>query len=254
MSFEVLRKKKAVEIMLILQSGAMGIREIQEAVGGSYSTIYPRLNELQEAGLIKEEYLNGELYGRIPPDKRWIRLTKKGRQTIQFMIRSNLVKPLSLPKVRERWIIAVLHTLGLVSGRTRLIKLLFLLKNELGFTKHELGSFYRFIAGKYGPFSRGLIKDLEELQDIGFIKMEGKPVHLNEFNEEEKYIYNYELTPKGKNVVKEVLDNLPINAVHRLRNLETFNKIPLQELLKYIYKKYPNYIKKSLIMERILQD
>jgi len=253
LTFEVPLNKKTVEILLTLLRGAKGIREIQEAVGGSYSTIYRRLEELRELGLIKKEYLGRLEYGKVPPDSRLIRLTEKGKERIQSITDSGIAKPLLLRKVRERWIIAVLHTLKTVSGRTRFMKLLFLLKNELRFTKRELAGFYQFRSGKYGPFSRGVMKDLEELQDDGFIKVEAKLVSLSEFNEEQEYLHIYELISEQADVVQEAVDNLPSNIVQKLGKLKVFNGMPLVELLKYVYTTYPHYIKKSTIVERVLR-
>ena len=254
MIFDILRKRKAVEVLLTLSRGAKGIREIQRAVGGSYNTVYARINEFLEANLIEQEYLTDEIFGKKPYDKRLIRLTAKGRELVQSLISSGFAKPLLLRKVRERWIIAVLHTLKTIYGRTRLMKLLFLLKNELEFAKHEMLGFYRFRSGKYGPFSRGVTDDLEELEDDAFIEVRVKEVSLGEFNEEKAVLHIYNLVPKQSDVVQEALDNLPKNSIQRLSKLKVFNRMPLIKLLKYVYTNYPNYIKNSDIVEKVLRD
>jgi len=253
LTFDIVRKEKGVEILLVLFSGAKCVREIQRAVGGGNKTIYARIEEFLDAGLVIQEYLKDETYGKKPFDRRLIRLTKEGKELAQSLIDSGFVKPLLLPKVRERWVIAVVNNLKVVSGKTRFMKILFLLKKESGLTERELRGFYQFRAGKYGPFSRGVEKDLEELQEYGFVKVEVKPVSTSEFNEEQGYLHIYELVPEKMDVVKETLNNLPRNTVQRLSNLESFNRMPLIELLRYVYVKYPDYIKNSLIVERVLR-
>lgn len=254
MAFNLLRKEKAVEILLTLLKGAKGVRELQRAVGGSYKTIYERIKEFLEAELIKEEYVTDETFGPRPYDPRLIRLSEEGRKLAQSIVDSGFAKPLLLRKFRERWDIAVLHVLKTVSGRTRFMKLLFLSQKECGFTKRELTGFYRFRAGKYGPFSRGLKEDLDELQHDKFITIEVKSVGPDEFSEEQKFLHVYRLVSEQTEVVQEALDNLPHNAIQRLEKLKTFNRMPLMDLLEYVYRNYPDYIKKSIIVEKILHN
>ncbi len=254
MAFNLLRKEKSLEITCTLIRGAKGIREIQRAVGGSYKTIYARIKELVKADLIEEEYLSDEVYGERPTDMRLMRLTKKGKELVQSMIDSGFAKALLLPKARERWIIAILHILGIVRGRTRFMKLLFLLKNEFGFTKNELGGFYRFRAGKFGPFSRGVMKDLEELQEEEFVEVKSLRVSKDKFNEEQEFLHVYRLTSKWSGVVQEAFDNLPSNTLLRLGKLAAFNGRSLMELLKYVYINYRPYIVKSTIVEEVLNQ
>lgn len=253
MAFDVLRRSKAVEILLALQRGGLSITEVQKAVGGSFKTIYERIEELLKANLITDEYLTLDTPNIGFPAVRLIRLTNKGKEITQSMVDSGFVKPLILRKVRERWVIAVLYSLKTISGRTRFMKLLFLLKNELGFTKRELAGFYQFRAGRYGPFSRGLEKDLEELHDDGFIDVKVIATSHAKFSEEQEYSYVYKLVPQGAEVVQEALDNLPPDIVQKLDKLRMFNRMSLIKLLEYIYKNYPKYIKKSTIVERVLR-
>ena len=250
MAFNALWKKKAVSILLALFKGAKGIQEIQEAVGGSYTTINKRIVELLRAGLITEEYLTGEEFGELPRNKRWIQITEDGRKLIQSLINSKFLKVPPLSKDREKWIILVLHVLKTVTGRTRLMKLLFLLRHEFGFRK---GNYFRFEAGKYGPFSRGIILDTEELQKEGFINIQRIKPTKNKFNEDEKILYLYALRPRAEDIIMQLLVDLPDDTLKRLEKLKPFNKMPLLKLLRYVYKRYPKFIINSIIVGRVLE-
>ena len=250
MAVNALWKKKAIQILLALFKGAKGIQEIQEAAGGSYTTINKRIVELLRAGLITEEYLTGEVFGEVPHNKRWIQITNDGRRLIQSLIGSNFLKIPPLNKDREKWIMLILYVLKTVAGRTRLMKLLFLLRREFGFRK---GNFFRFESGKYGPFSRDIIRDTEDLQDGGFISMQKMKPPKNEFSEDEKTRYIYALRPKGEAIIKELLVDLPRDTLQRLEKLKPFNEMPLLKLLRYVYERYPKFIVNSIIVERVLE-
>lgn len=252
MPLDLLHKKKIVEILCALLRGAKGVRELQRAVGGSNSNIYASIEECRAAGLVEDEYLTGLEFGEKPRGMRLIRLTSKARELTQSLIDSGHLMVPSLRKIRERWIIVILSLFKTVSGSTRLMKLLFLLKNELRFSKRELGSFYKFRPWKFGPFCKGVVKDLEELQDDGFVMIETRRLPPNEFSEDQKTLYIYKLTKAGEDVVQEALENLPHNALQRLSGLKAFNSMSLMDLLEYVYTRYPRFITESTIVETIL--
>ena len=248
--WRIFSKKKAIPILLTLFKGAKGVQEIQEAIGGSYTTINKRIEELLGAKPIKEEYLTGEEFGEVPPNKRWIQISDDGRRLIQSLVTSNFLKIPLLNKDRQKWIILVLHLLKTVSGRTRLTKLLFLSKHELGVRR---GNSFKFEAGKYGPFSREIMWDTEELQNDGLISVRETKPPKNEFSDDEKTRYIYRLRPQGEALVHELLADLPDEILQRLEKLRRFNKMPLLKLLRYIYERYPKFIVNSIIVNRVLE-
>ncbi len=254
MALNILRKEKSAEILLALMGGAKGVRELQRMVGGSNETVYQRIKDLLEAGLIEDEYLARDVFGEKPRDSRLLRITIKGKELAQSIVISGFARPILLRKLRERWIIGFLRALGTISGTTRFMKLLFVLKNELGLTERELAGFYSFRAGKYGPFSRGVQRDLEELKDLGFIEVEVRKVAKGKFNEDLKYVHVYKMAPKRIDIIQEASENLPKDILLKLERLKEFNRMPLIELLEYVYLRYPEYIRNSVIVERILRD
>jgi len=249
---DTISKRKALKILLTLNKGAKCIKEIQEAVGGSYTTINKRIEELVKAGLAVEEYLTGEEFGIVPRNKRWIRITDKGRKIVQSLLDSNIIKMPSLRLDRQKWIILILHRLGPIRGRTRLMKLLFIWRRESGFGR---GNYYKFEAGKYGPFSKDIITDTEELENNGFISIEKVDFPKNEFSEDETTLYVYTLTPKGGSVIPEISSDLPEGLMKRIEILlKPYREMPLLKLLRYVYERYPKFIRNSLIVEKILKE
>lgn len=234
-------------------SGAKGIREIQRKVGGSNSTIYQRIREFLESDLIKDEHIVIEdIYGKAPSDMRLISLKVKGRELAESIVKSGFARPFCLPRLRERWIIATLLACKEIQGTTRLMKLLFLLKNEAHFSKKELAGFYIFRPGKYGPFSRGVERDLLELTDLGIIKMVKRKIPLNEFSEESAFLHIYRVAQTRTDIVEETLQNLPVDVISRLTFLDFFNRMTLLDLLKYVYSRYLKSIKNSIIIDKVL--
>jgi uncharacterized protein YwgA len=247
-SFDTLRGEKSVDILLALYNGGKGVREIQTATGGSHSTIQKRISELLAEHLIKEEYLTGEEFGEIPVGKRLISLSEEGRTIIESLLQGGFLKLPRLSKDRQKWLVLTAHILNQIRGRTRFMKLLFLLRFELGLRK---GNFFRFKPWIYGPFSEGVVEDLEELERQGFMQ-KTRVSFLEGETREERVLYMYEPTTVGRDVAQELLKYLPRQYSSMLEELRKFNDMPLKELLIYIYKRHPKFIKRSIITERIL--
>lgn len=159
-------------------------------------------------------------------------------------------------------ILALLYSKGThrdyesIRGRTRLEKLLFLLQKE-GFPIRD----YEFEAYDYGPCAMRLYDDLEVLEAYNLIKM--KPWKYedvietleSEFHEEpslDRKVEIFTLTKKGKEKGKKAFDFLKPEQQKKIVEIKKqFNSMPLMELLRYIYNKYPNYAKKSKIRDAI---
>lgn len=246
----MLCKGKAVDVLLALYKGAKGFRELQEATSGSYTTIQRRIVELVDAQLVEEEYLSGEEFGEIPFGKRLLRLTEKGRSVVKSLLDAGFVKLPLLNKDREKWVILIPSILGEIRGKTRFMKLLFLLRMKYGFRK---GSFFKFEPWIYGPFSKDLTEDLSELEEQNLMLKKVLPLSEDEIGKE-KVLYEYTLTPQGERIASEILQNLSKREIETLKELAKFNRMKLKPLLKYIYRNYPKYITQSKITEDVLSD
>jgi uncharacterized protein YwgA/DNA-binding HxlR family transcriptional regulator len=246
--FDTIRKGKAVDVLLALRRGAKGIREIQEATGGSYSTILDRIEEMLKEGEIAQEYLTGEEFGEIPRNKRLLRLTDQGKRVVDSLIEGGFVKPPSLSKDRQKWIICLLALLGEIRGTTRMMKLLFMLRYDFGLSK---GSFFKFTPWIYGPFSDQVVEDLKQLETESFIVKRVARYGIRE-TKEGKNLYVYTLTDLGKTTANELTSNLEKKEIGAIQKLRLFNNMPLENLIAYVYRKHPQFITRSIILEKIL--
>ena len=167
-----------------------------------------------------------------------------------------------------------------ISGRTRLMKMGFLFKEELTsdfqkdktFEEIELPEYF---AWKYGPFSGELLNDLEFLVNQNYIKSTSKGTRtdasiaevefaeydywvddLDEFRSNEYDEESFKLTEeKGIPKAKEIWEVLSQNQKKIISEFKkVLNQASLSRILEYVYKKYQKdgYVDKSLIRERYL--
>lgn len=250
LSIDQLRKKKALEITLTLFKGPKGVREIRDAVEGSFTTIGKRIEELTSGSIVEEVYPGGMKRFKRPLPRRMMKLTDEGHNLVDSLIQSGFLRTPPLQKERHKWILLVLKIMGPVKGRTRLIKLLFLMKFRVGLKKEVSFKFRPWI---YGPWSKDIIDDLRDLQRDGLIYEIPEPCKESEFKEE-KVRYIYTLTPSGNDLTKELAEKISNDALQRLADLRSFNKMSLNKLLKFVYRNYPSFITNSAIMKRVLDS
>ena len=168
-----------------------------------------------------------------------------------------------------------------LGGITRLQKLVFLLEKEEGIEPH---SGFGFEAYKAGPYSPRLYDDLEFLENLGYIESEvtaeasepeaaevdrlsfdhlmGVEVeHSSDGNDvdgpasadtfEER---RFKLTDQGRAHIEELLTSegyAPV--VNKIRRIKSrFGRFSLNDLLYYVYRKYPEMTTESEIRDKIL--
>ena len=168
-----------------------------------------------------------------------------------------------------------------IAGRTRLMKMGFLFKEEIlsdfqkdkTFDEVDLPEYF---AWKYGPFSSELLNDLEFLVNQLYIcrSESGAAVSdlvvseaelreydfwvddVDEFQTKEYAEEVFELTvERGIPKAKEIWDRLSKNQKKYLHEFKkVLNRAPLSRIIEYVYKKYrkKGYVDKSLIRERYL--
>jgi uncharacterized protein YwgA len=165
-----------------------------------------------------------------------------------------------------------------ISGRTRIVKMVFLFDKEIRRT-FQLDSIVpddalpEFQAYHFGPFSSDVYTDLEflvEMEFVSAIETGGEPAGPEEA---EEYDYwqtvdedtedgsqgypetVFSLTDIGREFVKEdqagELSDAQWDALSRFKARCT--SIPLRALLRYVYTKYPEYTSKSKIRGKVLR-
>lgn len=148
-----------------------------------------------------------------------------------------------------------------VRGITRLQKLLFLLWKEGGF-REDIPRLYNFEAYDFGPCVDDLYDDLEFAGDIELISMREVPSG-NEFEggDEDAFLgdfgfklvkqttrRDFALTEAGCTAAKEIYDSLDAERRRQLdQTKRRFNLMPFFDLLRYVYRKYPAFAKKSVL-------
>jgi uncharacterized phage-associated protein len=156
-----------------------------------------------------------------------------------------------------------------IQGTTRLQKLLFLMEHEAKL-KPSKGDDFDFTAWKFGPVSKELYDDLEKLENLGLL--ESEPVsepsktELDEYGlsfddlmgEEESQSRDsfeekrYRLSAKGLQWVRD--RELHTEAFDKIKRIkEKYGALSLQDLLHYVYTKFPDMTTASEIKGKVLR-
>jgi len=134
---------------------------------------------------------------------------------------------------------------GSVEGRTRLTKLMYIVKVKLLELVNDLRHFllrkkireildkyYEFKMHYYGPYSEELIKDLKILENEGFITSEIVPLY-------DFYQYKYTVTDKGRRRAEDVIKELPDEILELFKWVKKkYGKAPLTLLLHDVYRTF----------------
>lgn len=150
-------------------------------------------------------------------------------------------------RARLRWILLLLLEGGTgrtynepIAGRTRLVKLLFLMKEafKLRSVPYEFTPYY------FGPFSPEIYRDLMLLRSAGLVQWQ-ETLGGDEFS----------LTPKGVRVANELRQGEDSSALEKLRTCkERYNRMSLEELLRVIYDRFPRFAERSVVSKKNLLD
>jgi uncharacterized protein len=151
-------------------------------------------------------------------------------------------------------------------GITRLEKLVFLLKQETHFDS-EVSDPFTFEAYHYGPYSREIYDAVDFLKAMQLLSERRVDVSsgldvseeaealdfYDALDEEEQYIERQlELTEDGKAVAKVLSTRVSPEGKDALKaTKDKYGTMPLRQLLRYVYDRYPAYAEKSMIRDAI---
>ena len=133
-------------------------------------------------------------------------------------------------------ILLVIHSLGIVQGRTYLQKIFFLIEKRL-----DLGVDLNYIKYHYGPFSRELMDYVNNLSEKGLL--EEKTLNLGGPYE----THTFELTKKGKIAAEKIGKNSNIQRKKIEEFCDKFRSHSPSELLRFVYDKYPQWTTNSVL-------
>ncbi|HZQ80747.1 MAG TPA: hypothetical protein VFB25_02090 [Gaiellaceae bacterium] len=151
-------------------------------------------------------------------------------------------------------------------GITRLEKLVFLLKQETDFD-NEVQEPFAFEAYHYGPYSREVYDAVDFLKAMQLMSERQVDVSsgldvseevealdpYDALGEDDRYIERQlELTEDGKAVAKVLSTRVSPSGKEALKKIkDKYGTMPLRQLLRYVYDRYPAYAENSLIRDAI---
>lgn len=146
-------------------------------------------------------------------------------------------------------------------GVTRLEKLLFLLEHETNFND-EVAEPFIFEAYHYGPYSRQVYSSIDFLRAMRLIEErqvdvgsgldrseEVEALDPSDLNEDSPYVERQLLlTEDGKAVAKVLSTRVSPKGKQALTDIKNrYGSMPLRQLLRYVYRRYPKFAERSRI-------
>jgi hypothetical protein len=151
---------------------------------------------------------------------------------------------------------------GRIEGVTRLEKLVFLIEKEdapAWLTEHA-----GFISHNFGPFSAKIYTAVDTLAAAGLVRDYGSLAESTEDAWETEHVIgerpsdpyatrNFDLTDLGRRYYDMLIQQLPPTVPHELYEFKVrFAGLPLRQLIRYVYERYPDFTEKSIIREDVL--
>ena len=153
---------------------------------------------------------------------------------------------------------------GYLEGVTRLEKLIFLLERETP-ARDWMTEKADFRSYRFGPFSSKIYEAADTLAAAGIIKDSAKTADdvedrwesvtalVDEADVDPYTARTFELTDRGKKYYDVLVDELPANAEQVLGDFKSkFGRLPLRQLVRYVYERYPQFTDQSEIRDEIL--
>lgn len=146
-------------------------------------------------------------------------------------------------------------------GVTRLEKLVFLLEEETAF-KEEQADPFTFEAYHYGPYSAAVYDAIDFLKTMRLIEErqidvnsgldvseEAEALDPDDLNQANTYVERQLLlTEDGKAVAKVLSTRVSSAGKKALTEIkDRYGAMPLSQLLRYVYSRYPDYTERSRI-------
>ena len=161
--------------------------------------------------------------------------------------------PSKVPALRDR-----------MEGVTRLEKLIFLLEQE-STVGELLTEDPEFESHNFGPFSAKVYQAVDVLVAAALLQDSAELSPSTEESWENEEVVgtaqadpyatrNFTLTERGRRYYAALIRDLPETTESTLADFKTrFGVLPLRQLIRYVYKRYPNYTDKSLIRDENLK-
>lgn len=149
---------------------------------------------------------------------------------------------------------------GRINGITRLEKLLFLADQEEE-AQAGVQDPFKFEAYHYGPYSKAVYEAVELLEQAGLLKEEralgGEPFDEMEeletdVTDESPVERRFILTAEGQAVANLLASRHGDTSKALGRIKDRYAKMPLRQLIRYVYTRYPAFAEKSRIRSQVI--
>lgn len=194
----------------------------------SYIEQIEQLYQKQVESMKTLDYLFSSVMARAFTGELTVFWRKKQAEKITFTDRQQAILALLLEAKR----------LGVAQVfLTALVKYLFLLQTKKGI---RFSQPYNFIPYKYGPFTKEIYEDLEELEKKGYLTIN----HMDGNGEVEKM--GISLSPDRLEDVVLLSSSFSAETLQSVREIiGEYGSLPLNELLAAVYKEFPEYAVRS---------
>lgn len=148
-----------------------------------------------------------------------------------------------------------------IRGRTRFMKLIFLLQRAYDFPRRAgIGNYYQFEPFRFGPFSKDLYDDISFLENLGYINAReiGDP-SIADLSEDQRILdewliaddtgdeieaafqeEEFSLTEKGREFAAGLFNSLSLEQKRAFIEVkQRYGALPLTSLLRFVYRTYP---------------
>jgi hypothetical protein len=153
---------------------------------------------------------------------------------------------------------------GHLEGVTRLEKLIFLLERETP-VRDWMTEKADFRSYRFGPFSSRVYEAVDMLSAADMVRDSAKKADdvadqwesvnalMDEGDLDPYTTRDFTLTSRGQQYYKALLSELPPNAEQVLADFKSkFGRLPLRQLVRYVYERYPQFTDQSEIRDEIL--
>jgi len=130
-----------------------------------------------------------------------------------------------------------------IEGRTRLQKMVFLMQKqfeEAGVDPTQSAN-YEFVPYDYGPFSKELYADLDDLTEHEMVESREEPIR-------DGTKYNYEIQEAGREFIEQQIPKeeaqMIIEVAAEIK--DEYNDVLLSDLIEDVYSEYPKYAENSI--------
>ena len=150
-----------------------------------------------------------------------------------------------------------------LSGVTRLEKLVFLVERETAM-KELLEEDTDFVPYNFGPFSSKVYKAIDSLVAYDLIEDSGSITEDPDDSWEQVWVIgserddryttrDFRLTNRGERYYDALTRDLPKQYLVELSGFkDQFGPLPLRQLVRYVYLRYPQMTERSLIRDEVL--